>query len=227
MMHTEQSMQERIRSFMATVYGWMSVGLALTAGIAYGIASSPELYMKLAPYNLYLILLQLGIVIALVFLINRISALTALILFLLYASSVGLTLSVIFMYYTHASIYGTFAITAGMFGAMSIYGYTTRADLTTMGSMSVMALFGLIIGMIVNIFLKSTAFHYFLSGIGIIIFVLLTAYDTQKLKQLAQNMVVDSQTAAKFAIFGALTLYLDFLNLFLFILNFLGVSQRR
>ena len=172
-----------------------------------------------------LFIFQIGLVVAITAFLNRMSFVTALALFLVYAASLGVTLSSIFFVYTEASILSTFLTTALMFGAMSLYGYMTKADLTSVGSMSIMVLFGLIIGMVVNMFLKSEHFDYILSGIGVVVFVLLTAYDTQKIKHIARPVLADHELAAKMTLIGALTLYLDFVNLFLFLLRFMG--QRR
>ncbi|HSC24989.1 MAG TPA: Bax inhibitor-1/YccA family protein [Candidatus Babeliales bacterium] len=221
-------LDQRLSSFMASVYGWMSCALVLTAGTAYYIASVPVIftYIYTHPFVLIgLLIAQLSLVVSITFFLHRISFITALILFLLYAITLGITLSSIFYVYTESSIISTFLTTSLMFGAMSLYGYTTKADLTSIGNMCLMILIGLIIGMFINIILKSVQFDYVLSGIGVIIFVLLTAYDTQKIKMLARSMFVDQTLAAKISLIGALTLYLDFINIFLFLLRFMG--QRR
>jgi len=153
------------------------------------------------------------------------SFVTALVLFLLYAASLGVTLSSIFYVYTQASIISTFLTTALMFGVMSLYGYITRSDLTTMGNLSFMALVGLVIGMVVNMFLGSAQFNYILSVVGVIVFVLLTAYDTQKIKQTAKMLFMNNQPTQNVTIIGALTLYLDFINIFLFLLNLFGKKE--
>ena len=215
-------------SFMAGVYGWMSCALALTAGTAYYVASTPSIFMYIYTHSAVIIglmIFQVGLVIAISTLLNRISFVTALGMFLLYAASLGVTVSSIFFVYTQASILSTFLTTALMFGAMSLYGYMTKADLTSVGSMSMMVLIGLVIGMFVNMFLQSEQFDYVLSGIGVVVFTLLTAYDTQKIKQIARPVLADHDLAGKITLIGALTLYLDFVNLFLFLLRFMG--QRR
>lgn len=217
-------LERRSSSFMAGVYGWMSCALAITAGTAYYVASTPAIFTYLYTHSgiiLGLLFVQLALVIAITFFLNRISFMTALVLFLLYAATLGITLSSIFYVYTEVSIITTFLTTAGMFGAMSLYGYITKADLTTVGNMSFMVLIGLIIGMLINMFLKSEQFDYILSGIGVIIFALLTAYDTQKIKQILRT-VQDQEMVGKITLIGALTLYLDFINLFLFLLRFMG-----
>src|SRR5579863_3264312 len=221
-------LDQKVSSFMSGVYGWMSCALALTAGTAYYVASVPSIFMYIYTHSAIIIglmIFQIGLVIAITALLNRMSFVTALALFLVYAASLGVTLSSIFFVYTEVSILSTFLTTALMFGAMSLYGYMTKADLTSVGSMSIMVLFGLIIGMFVNMFLKSEHFDYILSGIGVVVFVLLTAYDTQKIKHIARPVLGDHELAAKMTLIGALTLYLDFVNLFLFLLRFMG--QRR
>lgn len=215
---------------MRKVYLWMSVALAITAGVAYYVFSQPALFKSLtsSPGIMFgLIIAQLALVIGLSFFIMRMSLFAALAAFITYAALVGLTLSVIFGVYTESSIYATFAITAGMFAVTALYGYTTDADLTSFGSFGLMALFGLIIGGVVNMFLQSEAFDYVISFFGVIVFTLLTAYDVQKLKYIGQSMVADRETMGKVAVIGALTLYLDFINLFLYLLRFLGKQKDR
>jgi len=214
-----------IPSFMSGVYGWMSCALAITAGTAYYVASTPAVFTYIYTHSgmlLGLLFAQFALVIGIAFFINRISFATALVLFLVYAATLGITLSSIFYVYTEISIITTFVTTAGMFGVMSLYGYVTKADLTSVGNMAFMALIGLVIGMLVNMFLKSEQFDYILSGIGVVIFVLLTASDTQKIKQLGRSMLVNQEMVGKVTLIGALTLYLDFINLFLFLLRFMG-----
>lgn len=224
MFSNSYELDKRTSSFMSGVYGWMSCALAVTAGTAYYVASTPAIFTYLYAHSgiiLGLIFGQLALVFAITFLINRISFATALMLFLLYAATLGITLSSIFHVYTEVSIITTFLTTAGTFGVMSLYGYVTKADLTTVGNMSFMALIGLIIGMLINMFLKSEQFDYILSGIGVVIFVLLTAYDTQKIKHIGR-MIDEQEMIGKITLIGALTLYLDFINLFLFLLRFMG-----
>ena len=216
---------QRVANLMYGVYGWMSCALTITAGIAYYVAATPKIFMFIHQNPGVLIMLflaQIGLVIGLSIFLTRMAFVTALAMFLLYAASLGLTLSSIFYIYTESSIVSTFVTSAGMFGVMSLYGYLTRSDLTSIGNMSVMMLFGLIIGLVVNMFLRNPMVDLVLSGIGVIVFVLLTAYDTQKIKRLGQQMVASKETMAKIAILGALTLYLDFINLFLFLLRFMG-----
>jgi FtsH-binding integral membrane protein len=225
MFSNSYELDQRISSFMAGVYGWMSCALAITAGTAYYVASNAMIFMYLRTYPgivIGLFIAQFALVIGINVLIKRISFIAALVLFLLYAVSVGITLSSIFYVYTESSIISTFLTTAVMFGVMSLYGYVTKADLTSVGNICFMALIGLIIGLITNRFLQSEQFDYILSGIGVIIFVLLTASDTQKIKQIGRHMLNDQEMVGKVTLIGALALYLDFLNLFLFLLRFMG-----
>lgn len=214
---------------MSGVYGWMSCALAVTASAAYYVASVPALfsYVQQPGVMIGLIIAQLAFVFGAAFFINRVSYIMTLIFFILYSFSLGVTLSSVFYVYTHASIISTFLTTALTFGVMSLYGYATKSDLTTMGNMAGMALIGLIIGMVINMFLGSAQFDYILSGVGVVLFVLLTAYDTQKIKQLSRGLVADNEVRNKIAIIGALTLYLDFINLFLFLLRFLGKQNKK
>ncbi len=163
----------------------------------------------------------LGMVFFLSFRINKLQVGTALTLFMVYAGLLGLMLSSIFMTYTGASITRTFFISAASFGALSLYGYTTQRDLSPIGSFLVMGLFGLILAIIVNMFLKSTGLDFAISAIGVLIFAGLTAWDTQKIKEM-YSANDDGTVSGRKAVMGALTLYLDFINLFLFLLRFMG-----
>ncbi len=224
-MMDDYSVSSRVHSFMYSVYGWMACALLVSAVTAYYVAATPAIFELIYGNTLILIVLfiaQIGLVIGLSLFLPRMTLITALIMFLLYAGLLGVTLSVIFHVYTTASIFATFITSAGMFGAMAVYGYLTRTDLTAVGNISIMILFGLIIGLVVNLFLRSATMDFLLSGIGVIIFSLLTAYDTQKIKQLGQRMLGEKETIQKVAVLGALTLYLDFINLFLFLLRFMG-----
>lgn len=224
--HTQQS---SIAQFMYKVYGWMTMGLLVTAALSYYLSATPEFIQTLATHSWLLIaifVLQLALVMGLSFLITRMNFITALGFFLLYAASVALTLAPIFLIYTQGSIYLTFLSTAGMFGIMSLYGYFTQEDLTTVGNICMMALIGIIIASLVNIFLKSQAMDYVISGIGVLVFTVLTAYDTQKIKQMAYQMMGYEQMRNNVSILCALTLYLDFINLFLFLLRFLGNKRQ-
>jgi len=229
MLANEYGFEQRISSFMAGVYGWMGCALAITAGTAYYVASVPAIFFYIHTHAflaVVLIMVQLGLVFAISLFINRMSFITALVLFLLYSATLGVTLSSIFYVFTEGSILSTFLTTGLMFGAMSLYGYMTKADLTSIGTMSMMVLLGLVIGMLVNLFLQSEQFNYVLSGVGVVVFVLLTAYDTQKIKEFAQPLLADREAMQKVTLLGALMLYLDFINLFLFLLQFMGARRQ-
>jgi len=229
MQYMEYPVEERLSRFIYRVFGFMSMALAITAGTAYYVSTVPVIFMHFQQQPMTLVglfLLQIMFVVILSFFINRLPTAIAILLFLLYAVSLGFTLSLIFLVYTQASIYSTFLVTASMFGAMALYGYFTRADLTTIGNMGMMALFGLIIGLLVNMFLRNPMLDYILSAVGVVIFTLLTAYDVQKIKQLGQRLIADRETMNKVAVLGALTLYLDFINLFLFLLRFMGKEKK-
>ena len=224
-MYYQETHQINSSQFMYKVYGWMSAALAITAGVAFYISTMQDVVKKLfsSPGLLIgLFVVQLGLVIGLSAFITRLNFAAAMTLFLVYAASVGVTTSAIFLVYTTTSIYATFLVTAGMFGLMSMYGYFTQTDLTTVGNISIMALWGIILASLVNMFFQNAAVDYVISFIGVIVFTALTAYDTQKIKHLASSMIADRETLNKVAILGALTLYLDFLNLFLLLLRFMG-----
>ncbi len=212
-------------SFITKVYAWMCMALMITALTAVYVASSPALTQLILGNRIvfYIALFgELGLVFFLVGALGRISAMTATLLFIVYSIVNGLTLSVIFFRFTGSSIGTTFLVTAGTFGAMSLYGYTTKRDLTSIGNLLIMALFGFIIASVVNMFLHSPVFHYIITYLGILIFIGLTAYDTQKLKAMAAEGFETSEGMRKGAIMGALSLYLDFINLFLLLLNLFG-----
>ncbi len=224
-MFQEQTMQDRLVNFMYGVYGLMSGALAITAVTAYFVSTIPNIETTLfgSPLLVTLIFIaQLALVVALGLMIQRLTFPMALTMFFVYAISLGITTSVIFLVYTKASIMQTFAVSAGMFGVMTIYGYVTGTDLTKLGNVMMMALWGLIIALIVNLFLRNPMFDLLVSGAGVVIFTLLTAYDTQKIKQIGEHMFGEQEMMGKVAILGALTLYLDFVNLFLFLLRFMG-----
>jgi len=211
--------------FIRRVYNWMGLGLATTALIALYTASNPTLLGYIFGNSLLffgLIIAQLGLVIALSAAIHRLQASTATLLFFLYSALTGLTLSVIFLAYTRASIASTFFVTAGTFGVMSFYGYTTQRDLTSWGSFLFMGLIGIILASVVNIFLHNETIYWVVTYAGILIFVGLTAYDTQTLKQMAVRGFADEDMERKSAVMGALRLYLDFINLFLMLLRVMG-----
>lgn len=216
---------ESINTTLYKVFGWMMTALFISAGTAYYIASQPAIFETLfkSPFLLFFIFLaQLVLVVVLSACIMKINFATALICFIAYALLTGLTLSAVLMVYTQQSIFTTFLVAAGMFGTMALYGYFTKADLSAFGSIAIMGLFGIIIGFIVNYFLKSGTFDYILSLIGIAVFVVLTAYDMQKIKNMINAMSHQDALKNKIAIVGALTLYLDFINLFLMLLRVFG-----
>ncbi|PKN13433.1 MAG: hypothetical protein CVU69_01800 [Deltaproteobacteria bacterium HGW-Deltaproteobacteria-4] len=217
-----------VGSFFRSVYGWMTVGLGLTAIVALYTVTTPALMQmifgnKLVFYGL--VIGQVGLVIALSAAINRLSATAATLMFCVYAALSGLTFASIFVVYTQSSIASTFFVTAGTFGAMSLYGLLTKKDLSSWGSFLFMGLIGVVIASIVNIFLQSPAMTWVVSCAGVLVFTGLTAYDTHSLKVLAQNGFAHGEERKKLAIIGALKLYLDFINLFLMLLRLLGGSR--
>lgn len=233
MPNTSTVAQSGVRSvasvFMRQVYQWMTAGLALTTVVAFAVAGSPAIQQAIFGNTLVLILMvvaQLGLVIALSAAVHKMSASTATGLFLLYSAVTGATLSSIFVVYPVASIANAFLVTTGTFLTMSVYGTVTRRDLTAMGSFLFMGLVGLLIAMVVNIFLQSSMMDFIISCLGVLIFTGLTAYDTQKLRQFGENAPLDDGTAVRRgAILGALTLYLDFINLFLMMLRLFGGNR--
>jgi len=219
------SIDAGLRAHMQRVYAYMGGGLVLTGLVAYAAAAS-GFYQAIAETGLIwvVILAPLGFVLALSFGIQRMSAGTAAVLFWIYAATMGLSLGSIFLVYTGTSIARVFFITAATFGLMSIYGYTTRSDLSGFGSFLLMGLIGIVIASLVNLFIGSSALQFAISVIGVIVFVGLTAYDTQRIKQ----MYLESDTleiSGKKAVLGSLALYLDFINLFMLLLQLFG--QRR
>ncbi len=214
--------------FMVRVYNWMGAGLALTGGMAWFTSTNETILhlLKTQPILfIVLLLIELGLVFYLAARVMSMSASQASGVFFLYASLNGVTLAPLFLLYTTASLASTFLVTAGMFGAMSFYGYTTKKDLTSWGSFLFMGLIGIILASIVNIFMQSSAIYWVVTYAGILIFVGLTAYDTQKIKQMniLGNEGTDEDT--KEAIRGALSLYLDFINLFLMLLRVMGTRR--
>ena len=211
--------------FMRDVYNWMALGLAVTAISSLYTASSRTMLELIFGNPVVLIVLivgELGLVVAISAAINRIKSTTALMMFFIYSLLNGLTLSAIFIVYTSTSIANTFFVTAGTFATMSVYGYTTRRDLTSLGSFLMMGLFGIIIASVVNFFLRSEQIYWLITYAGVIIFVGLTAYDTQKIKQMAVAGFEGAEMERKGAVMGALMLYLDFINLFLLLLRIFG-----
>jgi len=216
-----------VNSFIRSVYNWMAIGLALTGFVAYFVANSPSLLQMIVGNQIVffgLIIGELGLVFYLSSRIQKIEAGTATALFVLYAALNGATLSVIFLAYTMSSIASTFFICAATFTACSVYGMITKRDLTSLGGFMFMGLIGIIIATVVNLFIQSSAMNMIISYIGVLVFIGLTAYDTQKLKQMAvtQPAGLDGAVVRKGAIIGALSLYLDFINMFLFMLRIFG-----
>ena len=212
-------------SFFPKVYGWMTAGLALTALAALFTLTSEGLLQLVFGNRLVfygLIIGELGLVIALSAAINRISSLVATLMFLLYSALNGVTFAGIFLMYTSSSIASTFMVASGTFAAMGAYGYATKRDLTGWGSFLFMGLIGVVIASLVNLFLQSAMITWVTTYIGVFVFVGLTAYDTQKLKRIGEGGFADGEAQKKAAILGALTLYLDFINLFLMLLRIMG-----
>ncbi len=223
-----QARQEASTVFLAKVFNWMAAGLGLTGIVAYFTANTGLAAAIIgSPAFFVLIIAELGLVFYLSARVEKIQASTASSLFIGYSVLNGLTLSVIFLAYTSASIAGTFFITAGMFGAMAVYGLVTKRDLSGWGSFLFMGLIGIIIASIVNIFLNSSAMHWMISMIGVFIFTGLTAYDVQRIKKIGEDgiMTQGHEAIRKGSIMGALALYLDFINLFLMLLRFFGGSR--
>jgi FtsH-binding integral membrane protein len=221
----ELSMSAAFPILMRKVYVWMTLALVITGVTAYGVATSPGLMMAIATNKLLfwgLIIAEFGLVVAISAAINKLSLMTATLLFVLYSVINGATLSFIFAIYTMSSIASVFFITAGTFAVMAVIGYTTKKDLTSMGKILFMALIGIIIATIVNIFLKSTGLQMIVSYLGVLIFVGLTAYDSQKIKQMLLMAPDAGAGAQKIALLGALSLYLDFVNLFIYLLRIFG-----
>ncbi|EJC68515.1 Bax inhibitor-1/YccA family protein [Rhizobium sp. 1AS11] len=227
---TGEMIDQGLRAYMLKVYNLMALGLAITGVAAYlsfqlafanGELTAFGQAIYVSPLKWVVILAPLALVFFLSFRINSMTVVAAQTTFAVYAALVGLSLSSIFLIYTGQSVVQTFFVTAASFGALSLYGYTTKRDLSAIGSFLIMGLFGLIIASIVNIFLASSAVQFAISVLGVLIFAGLTAYDTQRIKELYLE-ADDVAVAGRKAIMGALTLYLDFINLFMFLLQFMG-----
>ena len=212
-----------LRAYMLQVYNYMASGLALTGAVAYGVSTSPAFLQAIygTPLKWVVMLAPLGLVFFLSARIHSLKASTAQALFWVYAALVGLSLASIFVLYTGTSIARVFFITSGVFAALSLYGYTTKRDLSAFGSFLMIGLFGIIIASVVNIFLASTALQFVISVVGVLVFAGLTAYDTQKIREI-YNEMDSSEVHGKKAIMGALSLYLDFLNMFLMMMHLFG-----
>jgi hypothetical protein len=222
------SMSSAFPVLMRKVYVWMTLALVITGFTAYGVATSPGVLQAIYGNQLLfwgMIIAEFGLVIGVSAAINRLSLTTATLMFILYSVINGALLSYIFLAYTASSVATVFFITAGTFGAMALVGYTTKTDLTSMGKILFMALIGLIIATVVNVFIKSSGMTLILSYVGVLIFVGLTAYDSQKIKQMLMQAPDAGESAQKLALLGALTLYLDFINLFLYLLRIFGKRE--
>ena len=215
--------QSRIQSVMQQVYLWMTAGLLVTGAVSSMLFNSPSLLGVLLNPIVFIILfvVEIGLVLAISALINKMAPTLAMGLFILYAAVNGITLTPIFLAYTSASIATAFFTTAGMFAALTLYGSVTKRDLSGMGRFLMMALFGLCIATIVNIFLKNGVMDFVISIFGVLIFAGLTAYDTQRLNQVASQATSEDEIG-RFSIMGALILYLDFINLFLYLVRLFG-----
>ncbi|WP_440431601.1 Bax inhibitor-1 family protein [Prevotella sp.] len=224
----DYAMSTAFPALMRKVFVWMTLALAITGLTAYGVATSPTILSLIFSSNVTvfgLIIAEFALVFAISGAINRLSLSTATLLFILYSVINGATLSTIFFAFSVATIGKVFFITAGTFGAMALVGYTTKTDLTSMGKLLFMALLGIIIASVVNMFVGSSGLDLILSYVGVLVFVGLTAYDTQKIKQMCQAAPDAGESAQKLALIGALSLYLDFINLFLYLLRIFGNNR--
>jgi hypothetical protein len=218
-----------VKTFMSNVFSWMFLALIVTSVAAWWFASDLSLIRmlvteegKMSVLGWVVMLAPLGFVLLMSFAFNKLSYPTLVILFLTYAALVGISMSFILLAYTLSSVFLTFAITAGMFGTMAIVGFTTKTDLTSFGKIMMMGLVGIIIATIVNMFMQSSMLHYIISYVGVAVFTGLTAYDVQKLKLIGEGTTYGDEQTKKLSILGALTLYLDFINLFLMLLRLFG-----
>lgn len=221
----KEDIKAGLASFINRVYNWMTLALLITGLTAYVVAGTPELVMAIISNQILFYGLLIGELLLVGYLsgaINKLSSINATALFLVYSAMNGLTLSVIFLVYTSESLAGTFFICAGTFAAMSLYGYYTKKDLTRIGNIAFMLLIGIIIASIANFFMKSEMLYWIVTYLGVFIFIGLIAYDTQKIKRIYHEGFEGEETEKKGAILGALRLYLDFINLFLFLLRIFG-----
>ena len=213
------------KSFVSNVFSYMTLALAISGGAAYWFASSGLIEQLFTGSRILLwvvMLAPLGMVLIMTFAFNKLSVNALLALFIAYSLVNGISLSTIFLIYAGAVIAKVFFITAGLFATMAIIGYTTKTDLTKLGSILMMALIGVIIASLVNMFMQSAAFDYLISCVGVLVFTGLVAYDTQKIKRIGAGVEYGTAEAGKLAVMGALSLYLDFINLFLFLLRIFG-----
>lgn len=233
----EQKMPKALpRTFVSNVFLWMFAALGITAFVAYIFGTNPSLLSTLitvtptgeSKINILgwiSIFAPFIIVLVMTMRVNKMSLSSMVLLYVLYSVLMGLSLSFIFVIYTQASIFKTFIITSAMFGTMAIVGYTTKTDLTKLGSFLLMALIGIIIATLINMFTRSSQLDFIISIIGVIIFTGLTAYDVQKIKRIGESGMLEGDMMAKITIHAALSLYLDFINLFLYLLRFFGNSR--
>jgi len=216
------------QSFLYNVFLWMFAGLLMTASVSYMFASNGALISLLVTerglsmLGYIVMFAPIGFVLLMSLGFQRLSYVALMVIFMLYSALMGASLSFIFLIYTSNSIFSTFIICAGMFGAMALYGYTTKSDLTKIGNILMMAVFGIIIAGVINMFLKSGVMSYVISMVTVVVFTGLTAYDVQKLKRIGTGVEYGSEIGSKLAIMGALSLYLDFINLFLALLRLFG-----
>ncbi|HKD11993.1 MAG TPA: Bax inhibitor-1/YccA family protein [Thermoanaerobaculia bacterium] len=217
---------ERVTAFLRKVYGWMCVGLGITAIVSFAVtAFAGPAFFAQHPFAFFgAAIVEIGLVFYLSARVNRLAPATAAGLFILYSALNGATLSMIFLAYSTTSIATTFVVTAGMFGALALFGTTTKRSLAGVGQFVFMGLIGLLLAMLVGFFWHSAALQFVISVVGVIVFTGLTAWDAQRLKQMAT--VLPDGTSGSYAVVGALSLYLDFINLFLFLLRFMGGSRR-
>ncbi|MEZ5934415.1 MAG: Bax inhibitor-1/YccA family protein [Alphaproteobacteria bacterium] len=221
-----ERVDEGLRSYMLSVYNYMGLALVLTGVVAYVVGTTPALYgpILMSPLKWVVMLAPLGFVMFLSVRIQKMSLSAAQLTFWAFAAVMGLSLSTVFIAFTGSSVARVFFITAAAFGSLSLYGYTTKRDLSAWGSFLFMGLVGIIIASIVNIFLASSALQFAVSVIGLLVFAGLTAYDTQRIKEMYYELD-NSDVMGRKAIMGALSLYLDFINMFMFLLQFFGGSQ--
>lgn len=224
--------QSKVNSLVSNVFLWMFAALGITAATAYLFGTNSDLMMmmldltpggfKVSALGWVVTFAPLVVVILMSTRVNKMSVKTTVLCYVIYSILMGMSLSFIFMFYTATSIFKTFIITAGMFGVMAVVGYTTNTDLTKFGSFLIMALIGIIIASLVNLFMNSESLDYIISIVGVLIFTGLTAFDVQKIKQIGEAGINDGEVMAKITVHAALTLYLDFLNLFLYLLRIFG-----
>lgn len=221
---SDEQIAQSQATFMSKIYSWMLVGLVITGALAWFTFNS-SIYETIASYSLFLMIATLGIVFFLSFRIQKMSATTAMLSFIVYSALNGFVFSTILAVYTMEAIYNAFFVSAGAFGALSIYGYTTKRDLSPVGKFMFMGLIGIILASVLNMFFANSAISLMISIVGVVVFAGLTAYDTQRLKEMHLVQLSGEENATKAIIMGALSLYLNFINLFLILLRFFGGSR--